>query len=124
MQASNYREAKRALFDATKRRKAVLELEVFRQIEEKQADSKLFWSRAKRITGRMRAGIKPPPMVMDDDGKVEADPIRVLRIWRKFSLDIAKGTPAEEGIYDEEHRQEVEDRLKLLKALDIFQGGA
>ena len=37
-----YRQAKKELFQATKKRKYLVELETFRQIEEKQSDSKLF----------------------------------------------------------------------------------
>ncbi len=75
-----YREAKKELFAATMRRKDLADLELFRQIEEKQADSKLFWAKAKRITGRMRAGVKPPPMARSANGEVEADPVQVLKI--------------------------------------------
>ena len=54
-----YRDAKRNLLRVTARRKEMVEGELFRQIEEKQADSKLFWSRAKRVTGGMSGGVHP-----------------------------------------------------------------
>lgn len=116
-----YRQAKRELFDATRRRKQLVELECFRQIEEKQSDSKLFWSRAKRITGRMRPSISPPPMVEVEDGKVESDPVEVLRAWRRFSAEIASQTQEEEGIYDDDHRKEVEERLGELRRVLVSQ---
>ena len=116
-----YREAKRELFCATKRRKEMVELETFRQIEQKQADSKLFWARAKRVTKKMRAGIVPPPMVMDDKGKVEADPIKVLARWRQFSAEIASGAPEEEGMYDDDYQREVEARLEELRRVERYQ---
>ena len=116
-----YRDAKRKLFTATSRRKEMAELEVFRQIEEKQGDSKLFWARAKKLTNRMRASPSPPAMVHNEEGEVESDPIQVLKIWRRFTRDIANTTPEEEGIYDEEHRREVEERLMLLRTLRLHQ---
>ena len=116
-----YRESKQALFKATTRRKFELEQQTFRQIEEKQADSKLFWARTKRITGRMKTGIKPPPMVMNAEGKVESDPVEVLRTWRRFSAEMADTTPEEEGIYDDEYKEEVEARLDGLRRLNIYQ---
>jgi hypothetical protein len=116
-----YRASKQALFKATARRKTELEQQAFRQIEEKQADSKLFWARAKRVTGRMQTGISPPPMAMNSEGKVESDPVEVLKIWRRFSAEMADMTPEEEGIYDEEYKAEVEARLDRLRRLDIFQ---
>jgi hypothetical protein len=93
-----YRKAKKELFQATRRRKELAELETFRQIEEKQADSKLFWARAKRVTGRMRASVSPPAMVEDERGNVESDPIKVLQAWRRFSEEIATGTREEEDL--------------------------
>ena len=116
-----YRKARQALFRATAKRKRDIEQREFRQIEEKQADSKLFWSRAKRTTGRLKAGVAPPPMVMNSEGKVESDPVEVLRIWRRFSAEMASTTPQEEGIYDDDYRDEVERRLDGLRRLDIRQ---
>jgi hypothetical protein len=44
--------------------------------------------------------------------------VEVLRVWREFSVSIAsadlRGTQ-EEGIYDDDYKREVEDRLALLK---------
>ena len=118
-----YRDAKASLFKATARRKEMCEQETFRQIEEKQSDSKLLWARSKRLTRRLKAGVSPPPMAMGADGKVESDPIEVLKIWRRFSAEMASMTPEEEGIYDEEHKSEVEQRLEKLRAdnRDVFQ---
>ena len=116
-----YRTSKQALFRATSRRKDEMEQQTFRQIEEKQADSKLFWSRAKRVTGRMQTRVSPPPMAMNADGRVESDPVEVLKIWRNFCSEMADSTPQEEGIYDDEYRDEVEARLEMLRKLNVFQ---
>ena len=118
---SLYRSAKKALFQATWRRKDALDQESFRQMEEKQADSKLFWNRGKKVTSRMKASISPPPMAMNEDGLVESDPVEVLKIWRRYSAQVADMTPAEEGIYDDEHRDQVEARLEGLRRLNIHQ---
>jgi hypothetical protein len=116
-----YRDAKNALFQATKRRKEEVEQQTFRQIEEKQSDSKLFWARANRITGRMRKTVSPPPMVMDEEGRVESDPIEVLRIWRRFSAEMADSTPDEEGIYDDDFKKLTESKLEQLRKLRLEQ---
>ena len=100
-----------------------MEGELFRQIEEKQADSKLFWSRAKKVTGGMNGGVSPPPMAMNEDGVVETDPMQVLEVWKRFSEGIASQVEEEEGIYDDEHRDWVEKRLKWMRELKLFQGG-
>jgi hypothetical protein len=118
-----YRDAKRNLLRATAKRKEVVEGELFRQIEEKQADSKLFWSRAKKVTGGMNGGVSPPPMAMNEDGVVETDPMQVLEVWKIFSEGIASQVEEEEGIYDDEHRDWVEKRLKWMRELKLFQGG-
>lgn len=116
-----YRDAKSALFQATRMRKEKGEQQTFRQIEEKQSDSKLFWARANKITGRMRKTFSPPPLVMNEEGKVESDPIEVLRIWRRFSAEVADMTPSEEGMYDEEFKESNEKRLEYLRQLRIEQ---
>ena len=116
-----YRNAKAELFKATRRRKEIAELEVFRQVEEKQANSKLFWARAKRLRGHMKSKMTPPPMVAKVTGEVEADPVEVLKVWRRFSAEIAKSMPEEEGIYDDAHRIEVEQRLEMLRKLRLYQ---
>jgi len=117
-----YRNAKAELFKATRTRREIADLEMFRQVEEKQANSKLFWARAKRMRGHMKSKMTPPPMVATPTGEVEADPVEVLKVWRRFSAEIAsKSTPEEEGIYDDAHQIEVEERLEELRKLRIYQ---
>ena len=52
--------------------------------------------------------------------------MQVLRRWRRFCAGIAsnntKGTK-EEGIYDEEYKAQVEDRLRRLRKVHTFQAG-
>ena len=69
----------------------------------------------------MKKTVSPPPMVMDEEGKVESDPIEVLKIWRRFSAEMAEGTLAEEGIYDDEFKKLTEDRLAELRKLRLEQ---
>jgi exonuclease III len=115
-----YRDAKRDLLRATAKRKQMEEGELFRQIEEKQADSKLFWGRAGKVTDRMKGGVSPPPMV-NRDGETETDPMEVLRAWREFSAGIASQLPEEEGRYDDEYKRVVEERLEMLRRLEVVQ---
>lgn len=62
-------------------------------------------------------------MAENEDGEVESDPLEVLRIWRKFSREIASEMPEEEGIYDDEYKEMVEDRLRVMRTMEIVQGG-
>ena len=62
-------------------------------------------------------------MVEDKQGNVESDPVEVLKAWRRFSAEIASGTREEEGIYDDEHKKEVEKRLEWLRRFRLVQGG-
>ena len=60
-------------------------------------------------------------MVLDDEGKVESDPIEVLRIWRRFSAEMADFTPSEEGMYDDEYKKQTESKLENLRKLHLEQ---
>ena len=52
------------------------------------------------------------------------DPVEVLRVWRDFSAGIASadlsGTQ-EEGIYDDEYKLEVEERLEWMRSIRLHQ---
>jgi hypothetical protein len=117
-----YRDAKQALFTATKRRKILAELEKFRQIERDQANSKLFWAGVKREGKGMRASVSPPPMAQEN-GETVSDPVEVLKVWRRFSASIADPglSQEEEGIFDDEHKKIVEERLARFRQLKLFQ---
>ena len=110
--------ASKAVRSAAMRKREVAELALMRDVEANQGDSKLFWGKFKRLRGTTRTNKSPPPVAEDDRGEVVTDPVEVLRVWRKFSVSIAsadlRGTQ-EEGIYDDDYKREVEDRLALLK---------
>jgi len=110
--------ASRAVMSAAMRKREVAELTLFRDVEANQGDSKLFWGRFKRLRGTTRINKSPPPVATNDKGEAITDPVEVLRVWRRFSAAIAssnlEGTQ-EEGIYDDEYKAEVEDRLALLR---------
>jgi hypothetical protein len=117
-----YREAKTAYFQEagdTRRRK---ELQVFKQIEKDQGDSKLFWAGFKGISGGLKKSVVPPPMATEK-GVVETDPQKVLGVWKRFSEAIARGTPAESEMYDEDHRIRVEAQLRVLNRHQRHQEG-
>ena len=57
-----------------------------------------------------------------EDGQVESDPLKVLGAWRRFSAEIASQTQEEEGIYDDDHRREIEERLEELRRIRKHQG--
>jgi hypothetical protein len=110
--------ASNAVKSAAMRRRELAELALFREVEAKQGNSKLFWSNFKRLRGTTRTDKSPPPVAENDEGEVVTDPVEVLNVWRKFSAAIAsanlEGTE-EEGKYDDEYKRQVEDRLELLK---------
>ena len=117
-----YRKAKREYFRAAEERRKAGELRVFRQIEEQEADSKLFWAKYKKISHGMRKSVRPPPMAQEGD-RVETDPVEALKVWQRFSEGIATGGPDETARYDEPHRQRVEERLALLNRFRLAQDG-
>jgi hypothetical protein len=106
------------------RRKHLKELELFRDVEEKQSDSKLFWGKFKLLRNSIHVAKSPPPVATDAEGKIVTDPVEVLRAWRDFSAGIASadlsGTQ-EEGIYDDEYKREVEERLEWMRSVHQHQ---
>jgi hypothetical protein len=116
-----YRRAKGDLLSAVAARREELELEIFKQIEAKQADSKLFWAKNKTVLGGLTNSVSPPPMAINDEGDVETDPLSVLRVWRSFSSGIANPGPSEECIYDEDHKSVVESELDFLRKALLHQ---
>ena len=81
----SYRRAKADAMTAVETRKQELELQIFKKIESTQSDSKLFWSNVAKISDGLLGSVSPPPMAMNDKGKVETDPLKVLRVWKEFS---------------------------------------
>jgi hypothetical protein len=116
-----FRSAKNAVLRASTLKRRELDDQAFRQIEEKQADSKLFWARVRNSSGSLRNSVAPPQMALNANGDTETDPVEVLRTWRRFSAEIANSVPEEEGIYNDEYKLEVESRLKLLQASRLHQ---
>jgi hypothetical protein len=54
--------ARRQQMSAMRKQKRLLELAVFRQVEEHQSDSKLFWSKVRSLRGSIGGAGKPPPI--------------------------------------------------------------
>ena len=124
MARTQFLRAGRAVRKAAADRKALAELEVFRDVEEKQLDSKLFWGRFKSLRGRMGVAKSPPPVVNDSEGRTVTDPVEVLRIWRDFSARIADDDLAgtrEEGKYDEDYERDQRERLEWLRRIRYHQ---
>jgi hypothetical protein len=116
--------ASRAVTSAAARKREITELALFRQVEERQRDSKLFWGKFKVLRNSINVCKSPPPVAINEEGKTVTDPSEVLRAWRDFSARIASpdltGTE-EEGIYDEDYRREVEDRHAALRMVRLHQ---
>jgi hypothetical protein len=94
------------------------ELRLFRDVEDKQGDSKLFWARFRSVRNSILVSKSPPAVALNGDGDTMTDPAKVLRVWRDFSARIASsdltGTP-EEGRYDDANKTKVERRLTWLR---------
>ena len=106
------------------RRKHLKDLELFRDVEEKQSDSKLFWGKFKLLRNSIHVAKSPPPVATDSEGKTVTDPVEVLRAWRDFSAGIASADLSgsqEEGIYDDEYKREVEERLAWMRSIHKHQ---
>ena len=116
--------ASRAVLAVAERTRRVAELRLFRDVEAKQGDSKLFWGKFKAVRNSIVVNKSPPPVATNAEGVTVTDPIAVLKAWRDFSASIAStdlaGTP-EEGIYDEDHRVEVETNLAWLRLVRVHQ---
>jgi hypothetical protein len=63
MAVRNYRMAKARVLRAGAARKELREFNTFIDIEDNQADSKLFWSKANSLMSGLRRSISPSPMV-------------------------------------------------------------
>ena len=122
----DFLQSSRRMLAANARRKRLDELRLFRDVEAKQADSKLFWSRFKAVRNSVFTSKSPPPVAVDGDGNTVTSPLKVLAAWREFCSKIAAadltGTK-EEGIYDEEYKLEVEARLAWLRQVRRHQPG-
>ena len=120
----NFLHASRQARQTAAKRKQIERLRVFRDVEEHQADSRAFWGKFKQVRGSITVDKSPPPVAYDTDGGMVTDPVEVLRAWRNFSACIAStdltGT-TEEGIYDEDYKKGVEQRLEWLRNVKIHQ---
>jgi hypothetical protein len=121
---SQFLAASRAVTAVAKRRRELAELKLFRDVEAKQGNSKLFWGKVKHMRSSLCVSKAPPPVALDATGATVTDPVEVLRAWRAFSAGIAssdlKGT-REEGRYDDEYKAEVEKRLSWLRRVQEYQ---
>lgn len=116
--------ASRAVLRVAEKKRELAELRLFRDIESKQKDSKLFWQRFHHLRNSIAVNKSPPPVAVDSEGETVTERGAVLKAWMKFSASISskdlKGTQ-EEGIYDETHHRKVEERLDWLRKIKIHQ---
>jgi hypothetical protein len=108
---------------ASKRRQ-LAELRLFRDVEAKQGDSKLFWSRFREVRNSITVSKSPPPVATNAEGVTVTDPVEVVRAWRVFSAGIASSDltgSREEGRYDDDYKAEVEARLAWLRRVRVYQ---
>jgi hypothetical protein len=116
--------ASRAVVAVAAQRRHLAELKLFRNVEQYQGNSKAFWDKFKKLHNSIVVSKSPPPVAVNADGITVTEPVEVLRAWRDFCASIAsadlKGT-REEGIYNEEYKCEVEDRLKWLRSVCLHQ---
>lgn len=117
-------DASRAVLRVAERKRDIAELKLFRDIESKQKDSKLFWQRFHHLRNSIAVNKSPPPVAVDSEGKTVTERGAVLKAWVNFSAAISSKdlrNTQEEGIYDEDHRREVEERLEWLRNIKIHQ---
>jgi hypothetical protein len=116
--------ASRSVLAVAEQTRRIAEVRLFRDVESKQGDSKEFWGKFRAVRNSIVVNKSPPPVATNADGVTVTDPIAVLKAWRDFSASIAStdfaGT-TEEGIYDEEHRVEVESNLAWLRLVRVHQ---
>lgn len=123
--------ARKTLTKAEAHRKQLRELALFRQIEERQGDSKLFWNKFKHLRNSIHVNKAPPPVATDSTGKTVTDPAAVLRVWRDYYARLAseeaklsdyhQAQGNNKSDYDEKYKQQVETKLAVLKLLRLHQ---
>jgi hypothetical protein len=121
---SNFLKSRRAMLAAGRRDRQLAELRLFRDIESNQSNSRLFWRRVKALRSSSHCAKAPPDIVQDIDGNVVTDPIAVLRVWRDFCSQISSASLAgtrEEGIYNEDYYNSVNEELAKLNSIRLFQ---
>ena len=110
--------ASRAAVATAAKRRELAELRLFRDVEANEGNCKLFWGKFKTARNSIVVSKAPPPVAVNETGETVTDPAAVLRAWRDFSARIAskdlEGT-REEGRYDDEYMEEVEERLSWLR---------
>jgi hypothetical protein len=121
---SQFLAASREVTAVAARRRELAELRLFRDVESKESNSKLFWGKFKALKSSIFVSKSPPPVAVDSTGETATDPVAVLRAWRDFSAGLASsdltGT-REEGRYDDEYKEEVEADLRWLKRVREYQ---
>jgi hypothetical protein len=108
---------------ASKRRE-FSDLKLFRDIEAKQGNSKLFWGKVQKLSAKASSHETPPPICVDALGNTVTDPLAVLRAWRSFSASIASNSfegTKEEGIYCEDFEAEEKERFERMRLVKVNQ---
>ena len=116
--------ANREVLAVASKRRQIAELRLFRDVEAKQGDSKLFWSRFRKVRNSIVVSKSPPSIATNAEGDTVTHPLDVLRAWRDFSAGIASPDLAgsrEEGRYDDKYKVEVEERLAWLRKVRVHQ---
>ena len=119
-----YRVSKAKALRAGAARKEILDLKRFADMEKSQSDSKTFWARAKHVMAGLRTPVGPPPMVettVNGSVKCETDPLKVLKIWKTYWQHVVNPSQEEEHKYDNDHKDNVLERLKLLRKDRVHQ---
>jgi hypothetical protein len=116
--------ASRAVTSVAKQRRQLTELQLFRDVEANQGDSRKFWNKFREVRNSIVVNKTPPPVATDANGDTITEPTAVLRAWLDFSASIASKDltdTQEEGRYDDEYRDEVEERLQWLRRVRAHQ---
>ena len=65
---AQFLQANRRVLAASWGRKELQEGRLFRDVEEKQGDSKLFWAKFKKISNTIHVSKSPPPVAFNEHG--------------------------------------------------------
>ena len=116
--------ANREVLAVASKRRQLAELRLFRDVEANQRDSKLFWSRFRKVRNSIVVSKSPPPVATNAEGVTVTDPLYVFRAWRDFSASMASSDltgSREEGRYDDAYKVEVEERLAWVRRVRVHQ---
>jgi hypothetical protein len=101
------------------RRKRIADLKLFRDIEQHENNSKLFWTRVKKLRADVLSKKQPTLVARGKGGETVTEPKHVLRVWQNYWATIAAWD--NDSPFNEKFRGHIESKLRALRARPLHQ---